>query len=91
MTVAPPSAQTLQQAGIEAGIEVIRAEGLAGDSGFIRGDIVVRMRGVAIQELEDFSRVVAQVTPGDIVPIRILRQTRRGYVAQYLTLRVPDE
>jgi serine protease Do len=87
LTVGPISPRLARETGLLAGVEVYGTEGVAQAAGFEVGDVIVRMKGVDIDNLEKFTQVIASVDPGQVVPIKY----HRGQRAQYLALRAPLE
>ena len=60
---------------------------IAESAGFAVGDVILRMRGQKINNVEDFKKVAASIRPGQIVPIKVQRQQR----SLYLALKVPAD
>lgn len=81
------SAQTKEQLGVDAGVEVIAARGLAAEAGLMPRDIILRMQTRPVEDAETMTDIIADVEPGSIVPILVMRQQRRIFI----TLKVPEE
>lgn len=81
------SEQAKEQLGIDGGVEVITARGLAGEAGLMPRDIILRMRTKPVVDSEALDDIIADVKPGSIVPVLVLRQQRRIF----LTLKVPED
>ena len=73
--------------GIDSGVEVIAARGVAGDAGLMPRDIILRMRTKPVVDSKALNDIIADVKPGSIVPVLVLRQQRRIF----LTLKVPED
>ena len=50
-------------------------------------DIILRMRTKPVVDSEALDDIIADVKPGSIVPVLVLRQQRRIF----LTLKVPED
>ena len=87
LTVRDLSEQTKEQMGIDSGVEVIAARGVAGDAGLMPRDIILRMRTKPVVDSKALDDIIADVKPGSIVPVLVLRQQRRIF----LTLKVPED
>ena len=81
------SEQAKEQLGIDGGVEVITARGLAGEAGLMPRDVILRMRTKPVVDSEALDDIIADVKPGSIVPVLVLRQQRRIF----LTLKVPED
>ena len=66
---------------------MITARGLAGEAGLMPRDIILRMRTKPVVDSEALDDIIADVKPGSIVPVLVLRQQRRIF----LTLKVPED
>ena len=87
LTVRNLSEQTKEQLGVDSGVEVVAARGLAGEAGLMPRDIILRMRTKPVVDSETLDDIIADVKPGSIVPVLVLRQQRRIF----LTLKVPED
>ncbi|MAH22639.1 MAG: serine peptidase [Gammaproteobacteria bacterium] len=87
LTVRDLSEQTKEQLGVDSGVEVVAARGLAGEAGLMPRDIILRMRTKPVVDSEALDDIIADVKPGSIVPVLVLRQQRRIF----LTLKVPED
>ncbi len=87
LTVRDLSEQTKEQLGVDSGVEVVAARGLAGEAGLMPRDIILRMRTKPVVDSETLDDIIADVKPGSIVPVLVLRQQRRIF----LTLKVPED
>ena len=87
LSVRDLSEQTKEQMGIDSGVEVIAARGVAGDAGLMPRDIILRMRTKPVVDSKALDDIIADVKPGSIVPVLVLRQQRRIF----LTLKVPED
>ena len=87
LTVRDLSEQTKEQLGVDSGVEVVAARGLAGEAGLMPRDIILRMRTKPVGDSETLDDIIADVKPGSIVPVLVLRQQRRIF----LTLKVPED
>ena len=87
LTVRDLSEQTREQMDIDSGVEVIAARGVAGDAGLMSRDIILRMRTKPVVDSKALDDIIADVKPGSIVPVLVLRQQRRIF----LTLKVPED
>ena len=81
------TAQAKEQLGVDAGVEVIAARGLAAEAGLMPRDIILRMQTRPVEDAETLTDIIADVEPGSIVPILVMRQQRRIFI----TLKVPEE
>lgn len=81
------SEQTKDQLGIDAGVEVTAAKGLAAEAGLRPRDIILRMQTRAVADAQALNEIIENVEPGSIVPILVMRQQRRIFI----TLKVPAE
>ena len=50
-------------------------------------DIILRMQTRPVEDAETLTDIIADVEPGSIVPILVMRQQRRIFI----TLKVPEE
>ena len=70
-----------------AALDGMAARGLAGEAGLMPRDIILRMRTKPVVDSEALDDIIADVKPGSIVPVLVLRQQRRIF----LTLKVPED
>ena len=87
LTVGAISPQSNRELSTDEGVEVFAVADIAESAGFAVGDVILRMRGQKINNVEDFKKVAASIRPGQIVPIKVQRQQR----SLYLALKVPAD
>ena len=87
LSVRDLSDQTKEQLGIDDGVEVVNATGIAARSGLMARDVILRMRTRPVANTEALNDILDDVEPGSIVPVLVLRQQRRIF----LTLKVPED
>lgn len=87
LTVGAVSPQVSRELGIDSGVEVFAVEGIAQSAGFAVGDVILRMRGQKVDDLDKFKEIADLIKPGQVVPVKIQRQQR----SLYLALKVPSD
>ncbi len=87
LSVRDLSDQTKEQLGIDVGVEVVNATGIAARGGLMARDVILRMRTRPVANTEALNDILDDVEPGSIVPVLVLRQQRRIF----LTLKVPED
>jgi serine protease Do len=87
LTVGAVSPQVSRELGIDTGVEVFAVEGIAQSAGFAVGDVILRMRGQKVDDLDKFKEIADLIKPGQVVPVKIQRQQR----SLYLALKVPSD
>lgn len=78
----PPS--VLKSVGLNYGLVVVRADGVAGKAGLRMGDVVYGVNQQRLRSIDDFRRLVAQ--PGETADVRLL--VRRGKRDFYVAMDV---
>lgn len=73
------------QLGLDSGLIVREAAGLARSEGIRAGDVVVALNTSKLYRLDDFRQGLAKVPPGKTVALLVMRDRRLAYVA----VRVP--
>ena len=77
---------TREQLGIEHGVQVTSAGGVAETAGIQPGDIILRLNNSVIASIDDFQAAVAALPKGKSVPVLV---SRKGS-SVFLALKVPD-
>ena len=82
-----PTPQQRRERGLEQGLVVERALGPAARAELRAGDavlaVVIAGRHVRLKTVEDFSRLMAELKPGQVVTLLL----RRGELSSYVSLR----
>ena len=73
--------------GIDQGVLVSSVvDGVAAEAGIRRGDVITTINGKTVRSPGDFSDTVADLEPGSVVPVRVVR---RGQPL-FIPIRVPE-
>ncbi|WP_345792108.1 DegQ family serine endoprotease [Thauera sp. JM12B12] len=87
LELAVPTPAQRRERAIERGLIVQRAQGTAARAEIVPGDLVLAVvvggRQVALDKLEDFDRIAAELKPGQQVTLLV----RRGEATSYVSLR----
>jgi serine protease Do len=79
-------ASDVEALGIDGGVRVVDAEGLAAQSGIRPGDIITKLNNREVRSLEDFSNIADELSAGRSVAVLVIR----GQSPIFLALRVPE-
>jgi serine protease Do len=80
------TAQQRDKLGIERGLMVRNASGLAAKVGIRRGDVILAVNDKEIATVEEFNTLMSEIGPGRTMALLVLR----GNSVLYLPLRVPE-
>jgi serine protease Do len=83
LTVSDLSAAKKKELGLDAGVQVDNAEGVADRAGLQAGDVIVQVNNVEVKDARQFNAVVAKLDPKK--PSVLL--VRRGETSQFVSLR----
>jgi serine protease Do len=80
------TAEDEQRLGIDGGVRVVEANGIAQESGLREGDVITKLDNKAVRDISAFADIAAGLTPGRSVAVLVIRRQNPIFLA----LRVPD-
>lgn len=86
LVVAPLGEDELARHDIESGVRVTELTDNAAEAGVRQGDIILSLNNQEVSSPEELSEVESELVPGRRIPILILRERNRVFLA----LRVPE-
>ena len=81
LTLGELSPAQYRQLGVEGGLMVRDAAGLARSEGIRAGDLIVAVNDAPMNRVADFSRTLSNTPPGQTLALLVMRDRRLAYVA----------
>jgi len=78
--------ETRMSLGIESGVRVDEAEGIASDAGISPGDIIITLNSVELNTPEDLARLLPELPTDRALPVLVARGERQSFY----TIRLPQ-
>jgi len=75
-----------ERLGIDGGVRVVAAAGVAAESGMRPGDVITKLNNREVRNLDDFAEIADELTSGRSVAVLVIR----GQAPIFLALRVPE-
>lgn len=82
LVVAPLPDELKEKWNVRSGVIVERVEeGVGARAGLVRGDVITMLNGERVETLEQFQRIVADLSSGRSVPLRVVRRGNPMFIA----------
>jgi len=78
--------ETRMSLGIESGVLVEEAEGVAGEAGLRAGDVIISLNNVELNTADDLARLVPELPTDRALPVLVARGERQSF----FTIRLPE-